>query len=303
MAESVLTQRLKMLSDIKNGTAKQKPPAIAKTRPSFLSPAQQVPPWANPDCAACAGYGFSSEKRPCRICSGNAARLGKPSGDKFYVEEIDGVLVWELLGAAPEAPAPSMSEKMGVDLDNADENPFEAPDPEEGEAVDVSLDSPPAEAPPAPAPEAPAPKRRGRPPGSKNKEKPPAVVAPTLALAPESEGAVAGFTLKAPPVDQAARSLTLIVNAQVSSVGPLVSLEGIFKTYSEALASALGVPSYYSIPAGTRRDTLAAAAGAVAAIHNGQTIVGRMDTFDMVNFVAALRPFCTCYVEGTGAAL
>ena len=295
MAESLLTQRLALLNKIKGagpGSPKTEAPK-AKSKPSYLAPDQETPPWANPDCIPCQGSGFNSEKRPCRICNGHSTRLGKPSGERFYVEEVDGKLVWEAL--SPTA------DKMGVDLDNPADNPFEQGEPENMEPEEPAPEEPAPE--PEPKEEAPpaAPKRRGRPPGSKNKEKI-AVVAPALASAGEPEpGAAPNFTLKAPPVDQAKRSLTLIVNAQVQSNGPLVSLDGVFKTYSELLAGAMGVPSYFSIPAGRRRDSLAAVAPAIAALHNGQTIVGRMDTRDMINFVAALRPYCTCYVEGTGA--
>jgi hypothetical protein len=245
-------------------------------------------------------------KRPCQICEGIY-------GKAHVVEEVNGQLVWEEIPSKrdPGPGAVVKAAKAAGEADAFDRDLGPAPEPEteddggDGEPEEEAPAEPEALAPvPTPAPEAAPAKRRGRPPGSKNRPPEPIVVAPELEPETESEANPAlALALPAVPAPAAPRSLTLIVNCAVFSVETkLLSLERLFQQYGALCAQAYAVPTYYNVGSLKRRDSMAACAASIAALNNGATIMGRMDTKDMVNFVAALRPFCTTYIEGIGTA-
>jgi hypothetical protein len=144
---------------------------------------------------------------------------------------------------------------------------------------------------------------RGRKPGSKNKPKPPIVVAPPAEILAQAMNhqAPTNFRLVVPAIPPEKRQgLILLVNCQVQGkwLAQAKPLDGIYDLVARQLAQSQGMPTVYHLPTGLRRDAMAANAEAVATLNDGAVIVGNADTPDLVAFVAALRPYCTSYVNG-----
>jgi hypothetical protein len=78
-------------------------PAPAAAAPATVAPpvnsgdTPQPPPWANPNCPACKGLGFSARGTPCRICDAKATGLGKTPSPLYIIESLgDGQVMWQL---------------------------------------------------------------------------------------------------------------------------------------------------------------------------------------------------------------
>ncbi len=54
-----------------------------------------VPPWAQADCSACGGRGFSTKGTSCRICDTKSVQRGTPVSANYLQEPLDnGVIMW-----------------------------------------------------------------------------------------------------------------------------------------------------------------------------------------------------------------
>lgn len=270
-----------------------------------------TPPWAIPSCKACKGRGISSVGKVCGVCAVVSKREGLPSPEQFVIEsDGQGGLVWEPLngsgnGGQSHLPQPPADVEVEPEAEPQEQEPEEEPEPEESESAEDQ--EPSAEVGPEPEEPAqeeqakpPTTKRKpGRPKGSPNKPKPTAVVVePAEATAQRVDSsALPGFDLGAPDLPKT--GIVLLVNVAAFPVSVKVQyLHTLFEAASRKLAANMNVEHYRLLNAFQRRDTLATVAGQIASLYDGQVIVGMADTPDLVDFVAALRPYCSLYCEG-----
>jgi len=131
--------------------------AAAVQRFTFNIPeGSAMPPWANPQCAACAGKGFNTRGNPCSICDQMAAKQGRlQSKDFVIIPSGDGWFFWEERDAADAAVASPTAPAAPL----AGQSPAPASSPVKSEVrVQAAPAAPtPAPAAPTPAPAAPTP--------------------------------------------------------------------------------------------------------------------------------------------------
>lgn len=251
-------------------TPTQAPPA-AKPEPATTAPADDVkptfvgdvPPWANPECRACTGSGFSSRGTPCRICDHGAKKGGRPQSSAFVIEADEGVIVWtdgngtdgavqlvteEVTTSEAEAPPPPAAKP------SKPSKPAKAPEPETP-AVD-----------PAPAVTE-TPKKRGR--GRPKK----------------------GFTLL---VDCHVSK----GQGKVGSGSGVIFLDEVIARYGSAMAEELKQDSYYDLNAFDRRDGLCKVAEIMAAEFGTDMVVATTQNTEERELLKALRPIAATVIVG-----
>jgi hypothetical protein len=83
--------------------APYQPPQQPQFQPQPQAPAPQAPapqgqpqvtapPWADPNCGACQGFGMNTEGNPCRICDFSAAQRGRLAPGAYNLQQIGGGL-------------------------------------------------------------------------------------------------------------------------------------------------------------------------------------------------------------------
>lgn len=219
--------------------SRPKPRPKAATPPAAAKPqaVKGAPPWHTPGCVPCTNNpGFNSRGTPCRICNIHSAKpgSGRKTSDKFYIEAIDGMIVW--------SDGEDEGEMRFVNDVQTKSSTAPAPVPEAPALIqDPPLADVPAEEPedeaeaPTPEPKPPAKKRgRGRPPGAKNKPK---------------TGAPAPKKLKA-------GGCTLLIDCVSVTPQQTVSLSQLIAELGKKAAEANNVDSYYLLDFYKRREAM-----------------------------------------------
>lgn len=261
------------------------PPAMEK---ATAIPGVDAAPWyqTEPPCKACSANpvpGFDSRGRPCRICEAKAGYKGqrKPESYQFGIGD-DGLPFWQEKEGAPIAAAPEVQEE-------------EQEEQEETEEMIATA-----------ATQTEAPRRRGRPPGSKNKSATPTAPAVQTTVVPtpvtvESRThtviadttqvltAIEGLSKK---LDQFIGAFNTFVQNQSKSASIPVSVEGGFtivigashhqpgvwlhsflRPLQDELAAHKNAQNYFLLPAFDRRDALCAVMPGAVARLEGQVLL------------------------------
>lgn len=239
-------------------------PAVRPAPPqaSLPSASGQTPPWANPECTACGGKGFSSVKKPCRICDSWASKNGQKSSADFVIDtDAGGELIWEEKFVKPPAPPPQQlkveriePEKQALPLqpqrtdlprttvEKIEERARMHEEPEEEGEQEASG------------------KKRGRPKAGMN------------------------LFIGCSPAKGMAREQ--------------VQIEDVLLYYGNQLAAREEKQSYFELQAFARRDMLASVAKQIAEENTNKNVIAFGKSPDIDALLAALRPFATNVVEG-----
>lgn len=214
-----------------------------------------TPPWADPNCKACGSAGINDKGYCCPICDSTAATSGRPSSDDYKVtfNKATGTVTWE-----PKATAtPDLVDMSEIEPIVSSEDVALVQSGDDG--VDNGEES---QAKPELNADGTPKKRRGRPPGSRNKNstKEVAVAAP-VANQPTTQ-ATPPVKATAPASVVATTSTTtegFILCIDCSPVGNYQILNGmaLFNQLTAQVAADEKAADYYDLNAFGRRDKLA----------------------------------------------
>lgn len=301
-------------------------PAAPAAAPAQADDGFTVPPWTNDQCQACKdehgnNTGFSTIGEPCRICDMFSKQAGgKTSADFDLTMTPEGVCVWQ--------------EKNGDLVGQS-----KLPQHRDGEAPAARPETPPAASKPAaPAEQPPAPnvvrhtaqsalsalaKAKQQPAApaeepakSEQPEQPPQDAQEAQEPAQKTADPIVAFMggekvrMKGTPVlggmpdaEKSKKAFCLAINIE-SSAGKhaTVDLHEAFSRYTQALAEAAGVESWWDISAFDRRDMLSKAAPLFAEEFGTKIVtvsgVGTGET-DLSALVTALRPLASTVLVGS----